>query len=171
MINIVKMLFNICLLRKGPEELPHSYILLALLIVANFIISVLVGSILRDFKVAGLSGIATLFLSFAFMKILLFNKSERFLQTFCAMLGVDTIISAASLPSFYSIEYLKLSSAAELFFNATVFALFVWVVIVYGYIFSKALSSLMSYGIAISTGYVLLSALVIDLFLASSAPT
>lgn len=168
MTSIVKVLFDICLLRKGPEELPYSRMLLGLLVVANFLISVSVGSILRDLKVAGLAAIAALFLSFVFTKLLLLKRSERFLQTFCAMLGTDAIISIASLPSFYSIEYLQLSGAVELFFNVTVFAFFVWVVIVYGYIFSKALSSLMSYGIAISVGYVLLSAVVIDLLLAGT---
>ena len=142
--------------------------LLGLLVGANFLVSVSVGSILRDLKTASLAAIAALFISFVFTKLLLLKKSERFLQTFCAMLGTDAIISAASVPSFYSMEYLQLSSAIELFFHVTVFAFFVWVVIVYGYIFSRALSSLMSYGIAISVGYVLLSTLVINLLFAST---
>ena len=65
---------------------------------------------------------------------------------------------------FILLTYLKLGETAQMFFSLTGFALFVWVVIVYGYIFSKALSSLMSYGIAISVGYALLSIMILDLF-------
>lgn len=171
MIKLVKTLFNICLLRGGPEELPHSYVFLSLIIVTSFVISVLIGSIVHDVKIAGLSSIAGLFFSFAFAKILLLKKPERFSQTFSAMLGADAIISIVSIPSFYSLAYLKLGEIAEMFFSLTIFTLLVWIVIVYGYIFSKALSSLMSYGIAVSVGYALLSSMIFNLFVAGNTPT
>ena len=171
MFNVVKILFRICLLREGPEELPHSYVLLGLIIFISFVISVFIGSIVHSIKIAGLSSIAGLFFSFAFTRILLLKKSDRFLQTFIAMLGTVTIINIVSLPSIYSLTYLKLAETAKMFFNLTGFALFVWVVIVYGYIFSKALSSLMGYGIAISVGYALLSIMILDLFVAGFTTT
>ncbi len=162
-MDIFRLFFNICLLRDGPEDLPHSRVLLGVLIIVNFAISTLIGSVVNGLRVAGLSGIAVLLFSFAFTKLLLFRRPERFLQTFSAMLGTDVIISVALLPSFYSIQYLPLSEVAGLFFNVTLFALLVWVVIVYGYIFSKALSVLINYGIAISIGYALLNTLIIGL--------
>ncbi len=171
MFKLLKTLFNICLLREGPEELPHSYVLLSLIIAISLVISLLIGSIANNIKTAGLSSIAVLFFAFAFTKILLLKKPERFLQTFSAMLGTDTIISTVSLPSIYSLTYFKLGETANMFFSLTIFALIVWVVIVYGYIFSKALSSLMSYGIAISVAYVLLNFIILDLFIAGNTPT
>ena len=162
-MDIPKLLFNICMLRSGPEDLPHSRALLGVLIIVNFAASMLIGSFVNDFRVAGLSSVTALFFSFAFTKLILLRKPERFLQTFSAMLGADAIISIASIPSFYSAQYLPLSGVAELFFNVTVFVLSVWVVVVYGYIFSRALSTLMGYGIAISVGYALLITLVVNL--------
>ena len=169
-MDILRLLFNICLLRDGPEDLPHSRVLLGVLVIVSFATSTLIGSMVNEFRVAGLSGIAALLFSFAFTKLLLFRRPERFLQTFSAMLGTDAIIGVALLPSFYSMQYLPLSGVAELFFNVTVFALLVWVVIVYGYIFSKALSILINYGIAISVGYVLLSTLIIGLMSGGNSP-
>ena len=170
MAGSVKTICNICLLRVGPEELPCSPVLLGALLVISFAVSVLVGSMVYAAKAAVLSSIAGLFLSFAFAKILLLKKPERFLQTFCAMLGTVTLINIVSIPSSYSIRYMELGEGAELFFGVTGLALFIWVVIVYGYIFSRALSSAMSYGIAISVGYALLQIMVLELFIAGKMP-
>ena len=170
-MDILRLLFNICLLRDGPEDLPPSRALLGALVIASFTMSTLIGSVVNELRVAGLSGIVMLLFSFAFTKLLLFRRPERFLQTFSAMLGTDAIISVALLPSFYSIQYLPLSFVTELFFNVTAFALLVWVVLVYGYIFSKALSVLISRGFAISVGYALLSTLIIGLMFGGNSPT
>ncbi len=170
MTGSVKTICNICLLREGPEMLPHSHMLLGALLVISFAVSILIGSMVYTAKAAVLSSIAGLFLSFAFARILLFKKPERFLQTFCAMLGTVTLINIVSIPSSYSIRYMELGGTAELFFGVTGLALFVWVVIVYGFIFSKALSSAMSYGIALSVGYALLQIVVLELFITGNMP-
>ncbi len=167
---VTKTLVNICLLRAGPQQLPHSRMLLSLIIVISFIVSVLISGIVYSVKIAGLSSIAGLFFSFAFVKILLIKKSERFVQTFSAILGTTTLINIMSLPSVYSLTYITLGESAEIFFNLTGFAIFVWIVIVYGYIFSKALSLTMGYAVAISVGYVLLSVIILNLFTAAGIP-
>ena len=68
-----------------------------------------------------------------------------------------------SLPSIYSLAYFEFGETAQMFFGLTGFALFVWVIIVYGYIFSKALPLVVSYGMAISVGYALLSIMIFNL--------
>lgn len=170
MLNVVKVLFNICLLRDGPEDLPCSYVFLGALIIISLVVSVLIGSIVLNVNISGLSSIAGLLFTFIFVKLLLLKKPERFFQTFSAMLGTVTIINLISLPSVYSLTYLELSETVTMFFSLTGFVLFIWVVIVYGYIFSRALSSLMGYGLAISVGYALLSFMVLEYF-ARSTPT
>ena len=170
MFKFIKTLVNICFLREGPEDLPHSYVLLFMTIIISMFVSVLIGTMVYGLKIAGLSSIAGLLFSFVFTKILLFKKPERFLQTFIAMLGTVTIINIVSIPSIYSLLYFKLSEIGEIFFNSTIFALLVWVVIVYGFIFSKALSSMIGYGIAISVGFVLLNMMIMEFFVAGNTP-
>ena len=168
---MLKTFINICLLKEGPEDLPHSYVLLGIVILLGFLISILIGSIDQNIKVAGLASILGLFFTFVFSKLLLINKPERFLQTFTAMIGVDAIISVVSVPSFYSLKFLELSELTEMFFSLTIFALLVWVVIVYGYIFSKALSIMMGYGVAISIGYAFLSSVIFRVFVTGNPTT
>lgn len=170
MTGVLKTYMNICLLREGPEVLPCSWAFLGLVTVVSLGVSVLVGSMAYDVAAALLASIAGLFLSFVFARILLTKKPERFLQTFSAMLGTITLINIVSLPGSYSLRYLKLGHTAELFFALTAFALFVWVVIVYGYIFSRALSCAMSYGIALSVAYALLQVILLELFISGSVP-
>ena len=170
MFRIVNTLLNICFLREGPEDLPHSYVLLFMIIIISIIVSMLIGAMVYGLKIAGLSSIAGLLFSFVFTKILLLKKPERFLQTFMAMLGTVTIINIVSIPSIYSLLYFKPGEIALMFFNATIFALLVWVIIVYGFIFSKALSSMMGYGIAISVGFVLLNMMILEFFIAGNSP-
>ena len=170
MFKIVNTLVNICLLREGPQELPHSYVLLIITIIISMIVSILIGTIVYGLEIAGLSSIAGLLFSFIFTKFLLFKKPERFLQTFIAMLGTVTIINIVSIPSIYSLIYFNLNEIFVTFFNITIFALLVWVVIVYGFIFSKALSSMMGYGIAISVGFVLLNMMILEFFVAGNPP-
>lgn len=171
MLNIVKTLFNICLLKDGPEDLPCSIVLLGFFLLASLVVSILIGSIVQDMYVASVSSIASLFFTFIFTKILLLKKPERFLQTFSAMLGSVVIINIFSIPSIYSLTYLELGEMTKLFFGMTIFALFIWIIIVYGYIFSKALSALMGYGLAISVAYALLNLMILEFFIVGNTTT
>ena len=171
MSSIVKTLINICLLRDGPDQLPASYVLLSLLVVISLVVSTLIGTFFYSLQISGVSSIAGLFFSFVFAKLLLFKKPERFMQTFTAMLGTAIIIHILSLPSVYSLTSLDLNESSKSLFSITSFALLVWNVIVYGYIFSKALSSVMSYGVAISVGYTLLSLMIVEYFIIGNVPT
>ena len=171
MLNIVRVLFNICLLKDGPEDLPYSYVLFSIITIFSFIVSVLIGHIVHDLYVATTTSLAGLFFTIIFTKLLLIKKSERLLQTLIAMFGSVTIINIFSIPSVYSLTYLELSEMTKTFFGITTFALFVWIIIVYGYIFSKALSVLMGYGLAISVGYAVLSLMILELFIAGNTLT
>ncbi|MCY4419988.1 MAG: hypothetical protein OXC42_01855 [Gammaproteobacteria bacterium] len=168
MTNLITTFLNICLLREGPDVLPSSLAFLATIIVISLGVSILIGSMVYDVTGAMLTSIAGLFLSFVFVRLLLLKRPERFLQTFSAMLGTVTLINIISLPASYSMRYLKLGHTAEMFFGLTAFALFVWIVIVYGHIFSKALSCAMSYGIAISVGYALLQVMMLEMFVSGN---
>ena len=170
MAGALKTYLNICLLREGPEVLPYSWAFLGIVTAVSLGVSVLIGSMAYDMTAALLASIAGLFLSFVFARVLLVKKPERFLQTFSAMLGTVTLINIVSFPGTYSLRYLKLGHTAEMFFALTAFALFVWVVIVYGYIFSKALSCAMGYGTAISVGYALLQVMLLELFISGHMP-
>ncbi len=169
MPEFVKTLFNICLLRKGPEDLPCDMSLMMLLIGVSFAVSVWLGVIIYDPQIAGISSIAGLFFSFIFAKILLLKNPERFIQTFCAMMGAVTLINLISVPVVYPLSNEELDENLVLFFGLLSFVLFIWVIVVYGFIFSRAIASTLGNGVAISVGYALLSIMILQLFLSGRA--
>lgn len=166
MPEIVKTLFNICLLRKGPEDLPCDMSLMMFLIGLSLAVSVWLGAIIYDLQIAGLSSVAGLFFSFVFAKILLLKNPERFIQTFCAMMGAVTLINLISVPAVYPLSNEELNENLVLIFGLLSFGLFIWIVVVYGFIFSRAIASTLGHGVAISVGYALLNIIILQLFLA-----
>ncbi len=168
MLKVVKKFFNICLLREGPEDLPFDSSLMAGLIAVSWLVSFWLGSFIHDPQVAGLSSAAGLFFSFLFAKLLLFKTPERFLQTFCAMLGTVTLINLFSVPVIYPLTNPELSESLVALFGLLSFALLIWVVVVYGFIFSRAISTTLGNGVSISVAYTLLSIVVLELLVAGS---
>jgi hypothetical protein len=162
----LKILFDICLFRKGPEDLPANKNLMLSIIAASIVVSVWLGTKIYDTQISVLSSIAGLFFSFAFTKILLNKRPERFMQTFTAMLGTVTLINLISLPIVSPLSNDELNANLTSILSFLSFGLFIWIVIIYGFIFSRAMSSTFSQGIAISIGYTVLSIIILQLVLA-----
>jgi hypothetical protein len=81
-------------------------------------------------------------------------------------LGTVTLINLISLPVIYPLSKEGLDQSLVLLFGLLSFALFIWIIVVYGFIFSRAISSSLGYGIAISVAYALLSIIILELLLA-----
>jgi hypothetical protein len=166
MFKLAKKFFNICLLREGPEDLPFDSSLTIRLVAISLVISFWLGSLVHETQIAGLSSIAGLLFAYLFVKLLLFKTPERFSQTFTAMLGTVTLINLISVPVIYPLTNTGLNENLVSIFGLMSFALLIWVVVVYGFIFSRAISTSLGNGISISVAYTLLSIVVLELFLA-----
>lgn len=170
MINIIKIIFQICLLRKGPEDLPADGSMLLKLLILSFVVSIFLGRMIYDMRVAVISSMGGLLFSLIFTKILLSKKPERFIQTFSAMLGTVTLMNIISLPVFAPLSNEQLNENVALLFSLVSFAFLIWVIVIYGFIFSRALSTTLNYGIAISVGYAFLSIMILQLVLTAKVP-
>jgi len=95
MFEVVTLLFDICLFKKGPQDLPPSVWLLRLLVVIDVLVSFLMVSIRTDWFNALLQAIvgALLIVGFSWLMLYLARKPERFYQTGGALLGADAMIS------------------------------------------------------------------------------
>ena len=152
---ILKLILDICLFRKGPEDVPASLILLVLALLGY----VLVGLLLLAFQ-AGL-GMALVqivtegALSLVFLRLLLWtaNKPHRFVQAAIALTGSDALISLLALPllSAQGIE----GFAAVLYFP--LLGMMIWHVAVFGMLFGRSISKPFPVGIAVALLYTLLS--------------
>jgi hypothetical protein len=106
MFDIIKLLFDICLFKKGPQDLPYSVWLLRLLLVVYVSVRVLMLSIHFDSLNVLLQVIVEIFLVAGFFWTLLYlaRKPGRFYQALSAVLGTDALISFFALPGIASME-------------------------------------------------------------------
>ncbi len=167
---LIKLIFEICLLRKGPEDLPANRAVLLNLLLISLVVSIFLGLMIYDTNVAVISSISGLLFSYIFTKILLSKKPERFTQTFSAMLGTVTLINLLSLPVFAPLSNEQLNENLAVLLSVLSFGFLIWIIVVYGFIFSRALSIVLNYGIAISVGYTFLSIIILQLILTGKTP-
>ena len=106
MFDIIKLLFDICLFKKGPQDLPYSVWLLRLLLVVYVSIRVLMLSIHFDWLNVLLQVIVDILLVAGFFWIMLYlaRKLGRFYQVLSAVLGTDALISFFALPGMATME-------------------------------------------------------------------
>ncbi len=167
---IVKLVFDICLLRRSPEDLPYSNIFLILVVILSAIVSILISSMIYDFTLVVMATIAGLFFSFVFVKVLLLKNPERFLQTFSAILACVTLINVLFIPFIYVFVTMSLSDTAKVFIGLVRFLFLIWIVMVCGHIFSKATMSGRGSGIGLSIIYLIMNIMITEyIFMESTA--
>ncbi|MFZ2406716.1 MAG: hypothetical protein WAW41_16400, partial [Methylobacter sp.] len=137
MFEIIKLLFDICLFKKGPQDLAPSVWLLRILAVVDVIVSYLMVSIHADWLNSLLQAIVSVVLvvGFSWLMLYLARKWERFYQTTSALLGADAVISFIALPGMAS---MTIGTGAFFAFIITI-ALMIWHWAVTGHIIRNAL--------------------------------
>lgn len=153
MFEVIKLLFDICLFKKGPQNLPSSLWLLRLLVVVDVIVSFLMVSIRTDLAVSLLQAIVGALLTVGFSWLMLFvgRKPERFYQTAGALLGADALISFFTLPGMAS---MMTGRGALPAFIITI-ALMIWHWAVTGHIFRNALGQTWTFSLGLAFLYIL----------------
>ncbi len=154
MYELLKLFFDICLFKKGPQDVPVSNWLLRLLILVYVFISFLIiilSSNLIDTILQVLLG-AMLILASTWIILYVAKRLHRFQQTACALIGTDTLFSFFALPAMATL----IGQGTALAFIAIVI-LMLWHWVVSGHIFSQALEQPFSFGLGISFLYILTS--------------
>jgi hypothetical protein len=153
MFEIIKLLFDICLFKKGPQNLPNSVWLLRILAVVDAGISFLMLSIRGNWLNSLLQAVAGVLLVVGFSWIMLYvgRRLERFDLTACALLGTDALISFFALPGMAS---MMLGRSAPLAFFVTI-ALMIWHWAVIGHIIRNALGQTLVVSLGLAFLYLL----------------
>lgn len=151
MFELIKVLFDICLFKQGPQNLPPSIWLLRLLIVGDVIVSFLMVSIHTNLAVSLLQATASalLIVGFSWCMLYLVKKPERFCQTAGALLGTDAMISFFALPGIAS---MTIGTGALLAFTITI-ALMIWHWAVIGHIICNALEQNWAFSLGLAFLY------------------
>lgn len=146
---LLSILFDIALLRRGPDELPFSWVVLNLCIglwlLALFATTVILANFdLRDAGIAVGSAVVGVFCYSLVLAIRGF--SARFVQTASALIGTGALISFAML----AVLVLMTPFVGRNIANLVAFLLLVWSVPVKGHIIARAANWHWYAGIAIA---------------------
>ncbi|MDX1692583.1 MAG: hypothetical protein R3208_02385 [Ketobacteraceae bacterium] len=139
---ILRLYWQICRFRAGPEEVPPVVALAVLTLLAyaalNFLVRVVFGELSVAYSAISLA-VITGFWGGLVYSVLLFKKlSARFLQTFTAALGTDVVLSVLSLPLAYIASQFPPDSVLVSLAAAFWLLIFIWDVLVKGFIFHRA---------------------------------
>jgi len=154
MLFLVSLFWNICLTRKGPEDVPAQYALIGLLVIGKIVLVLVVTSVLQtEFSTLSLitqivtwTTIAGLLTALALQ---LKGNFERFVPTFGAILGTELLVTAL-----YGLAYMAVRlSGVE--FDASLGTLFntlvqLWTIFIIGFIMHRALEVNIGLGITAS---------------------
>ena len=153
----IKTLFEIVTIRKGPDAIPHSWLLLNAAAVMWFVPLVIVAVLFRDF---GRSAIGLLVASwvlslacYAFV-IVLAGYRNRLLQSLTAIIGCGAIIFFAQAGSL--VVFSSISAAGAVLAQIAVYLLLFWSIYVKGHIISRTIDRDWYVGLVIAIAVFLL---------------
>lgn len=162
MTAVLRLFWNICLLRDGPETVPtHTWFLVSL-IAAELAMGVVLSAVMYpDLSLALWLNLALINLavtaSVAWFALYLRNSEQRFPATLGAILGTEVLIDAVS-----SLALGATSGVAE---ATTRWVLMLWSVAVVGFILHRALATRLWVGILLAFATGLLGTVVAVAFL------
>ena len=155
MYDIIILLFDICLFRKGPEDMPYSKGLLKLLFLGYIAVRALMLSMhFSIFSVLlQLCVDALLVFGFIWLMLVLFQKRARFCQVSSSVIGIDAIISFFALPGVATME---VHQGGLLVLLVTI-SLIIWHWLVMGNIISKSIEKNIGFGLGLAFLYLFFS--------------
>ena len=146
---LLKTFFDIFCLRKGPENLPHSWLLFGIVLVASIVVELATTEIvLPDFEQLYIVVLALKFVAFAYFTAVLAvsGQLKRGAQTLTALAGTDLLLNVVLL----SLFVLGGVFADRETLLAVISLLVYWSVPVQGYIISCAIQQHLAIGIALA---------------------
>lgn len=159
MLRLLQVYLQICVLRKGPQDLPASKFLLQFCIVL-YLVS---GSVLLATEMSWLqslmqaateAGMLGLFL-FALLRI--FEKSARFVQTATAAYGCGAVMTVLTLPVLFWAQSLQQANQNIEMASFLLLGMLAWSFVILGHILRLALDRARFTGMALAFFYMILS--------------
>ena len=171
MLQLIRAWFDICLLRRAPQELPASGYLLGISLGCYVLVSVLVTSQSYAFTRALLLAAVDLGLLIIFVWSLLYlqSKTARINQTLSALAGSGSLMGLIALPLLLAIGPDKVNEPVPAPLLSLWLLLLLWNLIIMAHIIRHALSSSFAIGFGISLLYALLSMQVITTLFSQQA--
>ncbi len=149
MVTILSLLWRIALLRSGPEDVPSSSALLVVIITGNMIVSLILSLSLGD-QGAGVV-LTTILINLAAQAAIIYGllyivgKPDRLTQTLSAYFGCDLLLNLLIGSGIIVLRIFGFDVITPL-----ALAIVLWSVVVFGFIFHRALEVHMVVGVGLA---------------------
>ena len=155
---LFELFLAICLLRKGPQDVPASPVLLRLSLLSYGISGVLIPlldvSLTVSLLLTGLD--MALLTGLAYGLLALRDYRPRFMQTLTALLGTGTLLQLLALPLLFLLKQETVDASAPVWLVLLWLGLFIWGIVIMAHILRQTLSTSLGVGVLYSLAYVLL---------------
>lgn len=101
---LLPLVRDLVFLRRGPQDLPYSQSLLALLIAAMLVLSAALATELKDISMARTAFSLLLQLALTAVALRIGEKSERFVQTATALLSAGIVLTLLLIPVLFGTD-------------------------------------------------------------------
>lgn len=131
MSDFVRLVAELCRLRRGPQDLPHSPAALAWLVCAVLALDVLIGGLLGDEGDAFAHSLLStgVVLGLAWLELALRGRGSRYVQTATALCACGLAISLTQLPIAALLELPASDGAADALALSPLQVLLRWLVL------------------------------------------
>lgn len=164
MQQLAKLFWDICLLRKGPQDVPASQLLFWLLLSVGLIVDFIIAVNFIEFQPALLVVFVTTAVLFGVVTLLLFmlGYASRIVQTLITLIGTGLVFSAVRVPVIFLIKLVPQNSSM---FGLVEVLILVWSLVVIAHILRHALSIELYLAGALAFGYFMLSYQLVNYFI------
>ena len=164
MIQIATFFWQLCLLRKSPEQLPASPFATGIVLLVYLVIALVAVSITRPDRslvtVAGIVLTGAMLQAFVTFALLAFKGfRHRFQATWSAILGANAIMLLVLLPFNYIILHAQ-SGPLLVFADSVTWVCLIWWLAIAGFIYHKAVEISMIQGFVLAFLIELLGAII-----------
>ncbi len=169
MYDYLALISNICLFKKSPQDIPYSQVILRRSIIGYAIISFMLIQMSVDVLNA-LFQVAVeliILLSFSSLALMIAKKRQRFVQTTCALLGTDALISLCAVPAIASLTINPNNGLAFL----AMLALMIWHWVITAHIMRHALSQPFFFALGIAFLYIFSAYQIMGVLFPALTPT
>lgn len=167
------LFLDICLFRKGPQDLPASPTLLGLCLTTYGLSGLLslLGSMRPSTAVFQAAADIVVLAGFAYGILALMNYRARFVQTLTALAGTYTLLNLIALPLIFWLEQATTGTAnAPALPSLLLLGLMGWSIAVMAHVLQHALSTSRGMGVLYALGYLVISLVFLVLTSALSSP-
>jgi len=152
MNELLRLFTQIALLRKGPQDLPASSILLVLTIAGYFLIHLVVGTLLPPLPGPWINHLVLeIVFTFCWYGLVLYvaKKPERFLQTASAVYGYQALLSPLLVVALWLQRRFEQESLWQFPVTLISLALLIWIIAANSHIVKAALEWSMAPSVAL----------------------